>query len=329
MAGLSINNRVRSSNDHYSGSSSGRNGHSSNRYGNMQPADLGIVTSDVNYRTTGYALTPIPANLHSQKSVLPVNVSNTTAQIPMCYIHPSLQAPQPSLSHHNSRFANPGNQTGSHRIDVSQGYTSERYMTALPSGSNSAVSPQNQQIGRPPDAYSANVAPDIDLVCQSRQQPQNKSNLILLGSQLPVNTSNYSSYQPISLQQPPIQVVPQVQSLVPSYQNQPQTNRMPNVPFNSISNVSASIPSSGPATVASSSNGTGQPTSAPPQSVVCNNGMMNPSQTFPYAINHVSLPSAPNNSGQLATPANLAYAPSMQVSNICMIVSQYILMSLF
>ncbi|XP_015785959.1 cAMP-regulated phosphoprotein 21 isoform X2 [Tetranychus urticae] len=314
MAGLSINSqsRVRSSNDHYHGSSSGRNGHSSGRYGNIQSGDLGIVTSDVNYRTTGYALTPIPANLHSQKSVLPVNVSNTTAQIPLCYIHPSLQAPQPSLSHHNSRFANPGNQTGSLRIDASQGYTSERYMTTLSSGNSTAVNSQNQQIGRPPDTYSANVAPDMDIVCQSRQQPQNKSNLILLGSQLPVNTSNYNSYQPIPMQQSPIRVVPQVQSLVSSYQNQPQTNRMPNVPFNSISNVSASVPSSGPATVASSSNGTGQPISAPPQSVVCNNGMMNPSQTFPYAINHVSLPSAPNNSGQLAT-ANLTYAPSMQV----------------
>ncbi|XP_053201150.1 cAMP-regulated phosphoprotein 21-like [Panonychus citri] len=61
--------------------------------------------------------------------------------------------------------------------------------------------------------------------------------------------------------------------------------------------------------------GTGPQTqlSSPPPSISCNNGMMNHNQSFPYTINHMSLPQAHHSSGQLATATDFRYSTPMQV----------------
>lgn len=201
----------------------------------------GIGTEkETNYRTPkwGYPVTAIPANI--------IHAQNSVLPINAVPVSSSTQIPmcyiRPSLPPQAASATTP---------------TPASVVTCLPS-------------------YPSNLRQDLNLMYQHSPGP--KSNLVLLGSQMPSNPSNICSFQTL-----PIQTSPTIQSIPQLQQGQSQANHI----------CSTNLPQ--------------------PSPQVCNNGIISSSPHYPYAINHLSMPSNPS---QIGNGATFIYRHQIQVSSI-------------
>lgn len=182
---------------------------------------------DMNLSNSGYAhLTPMPTNhIRAQKSnVLPMNTVSSAS--PLCYIHPTLQPAPGSASSPSLRMSTPtGTNSLQHQNNLEPQVTNAIFTDRFNMSNMSpaqTIGLQNTYLNASNVQTAMGSPSEMDMIYQAGT-PHQKSNLIFLGSQMPMD----SSYQAMPVRSNNLQAIPQLQPMGAPIQTPPTHHPSP------------------------------------------------------------------------------------------------------